>query len=269
MGGELVASVTASPSGFLIAFGAGIASFLSPCVLPLVPGYCSMVTGMSVATVGEPGARGRTLASMGAFVGGFTLVFIALGAVASSVGQRLNQHKTFFAHLSGGIVLIFGLLLLLVSLPASVWSRLGARPASWAIALTQERRLSAGTKRFGPWAGVILGMAFAFAWTPCIGPVLGAVLALAAQSTTLLGGVGLLLAYSLGLAVPFLAAGLAIDYLTTFTQRFGKLLSILQLVGSIILIIFGILLLTDNVSWLSTQFSHLLNWLHLSGLTTS
>ena len=206
---------------------------------------------------------------MGAFVGGFTLVFIALGAVASSVGQSLNQHKTFFMHLSGAIVLLFGLLLLLVSLPASVWNRLGARPASWAIALTQERRLSAGTRRFGPWAGVILGMAFAFAWTPCIGPVLGAVLALAAQSNTLLGGVLLLLSYSLGLAVPFLAAGLAIDSLTAFTQRFGKSLAILQLIGALILVIFGILLLTDNVSWMSTQFSHLLNWLHLSGLTTS
>ena len=269
MSSTLLAGVTTSPAGIAIAFGAGIASFLSPCVLPLVPGYCSMVTGLSAANLASGGSRRRVLAAMGAFVAGFTVVFVALGVVASSIGRSLSAHKSLFAHLSGGLIVTFGLLLFTVSLPASFWQRLGAGPASLAISVTRERRFATATQRFGSLAGFIFGMAFAFAWTPCIGPVLGSVLALAAQSTTLVGGMVLLLAYSAGLAVPFLLAGLGIERITAFSRRYAGLFAALQIVGSLVLIVFGILLLTDQVSWLSSWFSKVLIWLHLTNLTTS
>lgn len=266
---SLLAGITVSPSGALVAFGAGIASFLSPCVLPLVPGYCSMVTGLSIASLGEEAQRKRVASSMATFIGGFTVVFVLLGAVASSVGRTLSAHKTLFSHLSGVLLIAFGVTLLLVSLPQSIWERLGSRAAGLAISLTKERRLALAVARFGPLAGFVLGMAFAFAWTPCIGPVLGSILALAAQSASVLGGMVLLLCYSIGLGVPFLLAGFGIERLTVFARRYGGLFAAMQLGGSMVLIVFGLLLLTSHVSWLSSEFSKLLTWLHLSALTTS
>ena len=238
-------------------------------MLPLVPGYCSIVTGLSIASLGEHAQRKRVLSSMATFVAGFTVVFVLLGAVASSVGRNLSAHKTLFAHLSGVLLILFGLALLLVSLPASLWQRMGSRAAGLAISVTKERRLTLAVARFGPLAGFVLGMAFAFAWTPCIGPVLGSILALAAQSSSVLGGMVLLLAYSAGLGVPFLLAGLGVERLTVFSRRYGRLFAAVQLGGALVLIVFGMLLLTNHVSWLSSEFSKLLTWLHLSGLTTS
>ena len=228
-----------------------------------------MVTGLSVASLSQGAERKRVVSAMATFVGGFTVVFVLLGAVASSVGRTLSVHKTLFGHLSGMLLIGFGLLLLLVSLPASVWQKLGSRASGLAISVTKERRLTLAVARFGPLAGFVLGMAFAFAWTPCIGPVLGSILALAAQSSSVLGGMVLLLCYSLGLGVPFLVAGLGVERLTRFAKRYGRLFAALQLLGAFVLILFGVLLLTDHVSWLSTEFSKLLTWLHLSSLTTS
>ncbi len=262
-------SVTLSPSGLLVAFGAGIASFLSPCVLPLVPGYLSMVTGLSTTTMGQPNHRGAVFKGIAGFIAGFTVVFVLLGAAASSIGKALLHHKTALAHVSGIIVICFGLALLLSALPAGVWTRLGARGSSAAISVTRERRFSLAAVRIGPIGGLILGAAFAFAWTPCIGPVLGAVLTLAANSSTVLGGMALLTAYSLGLAVPFVAAGFGVDKVATFSRRHGRALVLLQGIGALVLIGFGILLLTDQVGWLSSKFSSLLSWLHLTSLTTS
>ena len=264
----MLGSVTLSPSGLLVAFGAGIASFLSPCVLPLVPGYLSMVTGLSTTTMGQPNHRGAVFKGIAGFIAGFTVVFVLLGAAASSIGKALVQHKTTLAHVSGIIVICFGLALLLSALPAGVWTRLGAG-SSAAISVTRERRFSLAAVRIGPIGGLILGAAFAFAWTPCIGPVLGAVLTLAANSSTVLGGMALLTAYSLGLAVPFVAAGFGVEKVATFSRRHGRALVLLQGIGALVLIVFGILLLTDQVGWLSSKFSSLLSWLHLTSLTTS
>ena len=228
-----------------------------------------MVTGLSTTTMGQPNHRGAVFKGIAGFIAGFTVVFVLLGAAASSIGKALVQHKTTLAHVSGIIVICFGLALLLSALPAGVWTRLGARGSSAAISVTRERRFSLAAVRIGPIGGLILGAAFAFAWTPCIGPVLGAVLTLAANSSTVLGGMALLTAYSLGLAVPFVAAGFGVEKVATFSRRHGRALVLLQGIGALVLIVFGILLLTDQVGWLSSKFSSLLSWLHLTSLTTS
>jgi cytochrome c-type biogenesis protein len=320
----------------LVAFGAGILSFLSPCVLPLVPGYLSMVSGLSAAelsalghdatgpgsttqtmdtatttaatdtaltaatataTSAETGAATATatfastaattaaatasatrtaratrrpmLTGIGLFVGGFTIVFVALGAAASGIGRVLDAHEIPLAHVSGIVVILLGLLLLLGALPGEWWSRLGAGPLGFVTRLNGERRFDVRPSALGVWAAPVMGMAFAFAWTPCIGPVLGAVLALASHNGSLSGGVLLLFAYSLGLGVPFVATGLAFERLTEVFARARRTLGVIEVVAALILIVFGILLVTDNVAWVSTQFTNLFDHLGLSRLSKS
>ena len=324
----------------MVAFGAGILSFLSPCVLPLVPGYLSMVSGLSAAelsalghdatgpgstmktvdtatmdtttttttaatetalaaatataTSTETGAATATatfattaaatapatrtaraatrrpmLTGIGLFVGGFTIVFVALGAAASGIGRVLDAHEIPLAHVSGIVVILLGLLLLLGALPGEWWSRLGAGPLRFVTRLNGERRFDVRPSALGVWAAPVMGMAFAFAWTPCIGPVLGAVLALASHNGSLSGGVLLLFAYSLGLGVPFVATGLAFERLTEVFARARRTLGVIEVVAALILIVFGILLVTDNVAWVSTQFTNLFDHLGLSRLSKS
>ena len=135
--------------------------------------------------------------------------------------------------------------------------------------VTGEHRFDVRPSKLGLWAAPLMGMAFAFAWTPCIGPVLGVVLGLAAKNGTLTGGVVLLFAYSLGLAVPFVVTGLAFERITAVIARARRGLWVVELVAGIVLVVFGVLLLTDNVSWVSTQLSSLLNDLGLGRLSTS
>jgi cytochrome c-type biogenesis protein len=320
----------------LVAFGAGILSFLSPCVLPLVPGYLSMVSGLSAVELSAlghdalgPGSTTQTTATatmdtgtmgtaaatpsatdtalvaatatatfattaattaaatpsatktaraatrrpmligIGLFVGGFTIVFVALGAAASGIGRVLDAHQIPLAHVSGIVVILLGLLLLLGALPGEWWSRLGAGPLGFVTRLNGERRFDVRPSALGVWAAPVMGMAFAFAWTPCIGPVLGAVLALASHNGSLAGGVLLLFAYSLGLGVPFVATGLAFERLTEVFARARRTLGVIEVVAALILIVFGILLVTDNVAWVSTQFTNLFDHLGLSRLSKS
>ena len=320
----------------MVAFGAGILSFLSPCVLPLVPGYLSMVSGLSAAELSalghdatDPGSTTQTmdtattatatetaltaaratatsaetgaatatatfsptaattaaatasttgtaratrrpmLTGIGLFVGGFTIVFVALGAAASGIGRVLDAHEIPLAHVSGIVVILLGLLLLLGALPGDWWSRLGAGPLGFITRLNGERRFDVRPSALGVWAAPVMGMAFAFAWTPCIGPVLGAVLALASHNGSLSGGVLLLFAYSLGLGVPFVATGLAFERLTEVFARARRTLGVIEVVAALILIVFGILLVTDNVAWVSTQFTNLFDHLGLSRLSKS
>jgi cytochrome c-type biogenesis protein len=145
----------------------------------------------------------------------------------------------------------------------------GAGSLGLVTRLTGERRFDVRPSTLGVWAAPVMGMAFAFAWTPCVGPVLGVVLGLAGQNGTLPGGVLLLFAYSLGLGVPFVLTGLAFGRLTAVFARARRGLWVIELVAGMVLVVFGILLLTDNVSWLSTQVSHLLDDLGLSRLTSS
>jgi cytochrome c-type biogenesis protein len=327
-------AITADPLGVLAAFGAGILSFISPCVLPLVPGYLSLVSGLSAAELGTPkgpratrrgraamppGARvggageqvvatrelafvgaagpGATVAPPGAassgppeapvpprparrplapllrgillFVAGFTVVFVALGATASGVHALLAHHKQALDLTSGALIVVLGVMLLVTSLPARAWALLGPRVAGRIGWLLGERRIRVRPETFGAWAAPVMGMAFAFAWTPCIGPVLGAVLALTFRHATLGGGVLLLFAYSLGLGVPFLVTGIAFDRLTGFYARARKPLAVVQVVAGAVLVAFGAILLAGDLGWLSAQFTSLLDHLGLQRLTES
>jgi cytochrome c-type biogenesis protein len=262
-----------------VAFGAGILSFLSPCVLPLVPGYLSMVSGLSAAELTASGAGDGPSSSattfrpmlrgIALFVGGFTIVFVSLGAVASGIGHVLVSHKETLTHVSGYVVVLLGLVLLLTAVPGQFWSRLGSGPTGLAARITGERRFQVRPSTLGIWAAPVMGMAFAFAWTPCIGPVLGVVLGLAAHNGTLAGGALLLFAYSLGLGVPFAITGLAFGRLTAVLARARRGAWIVEVVAGVILVTFGILLVTDHLGWVSGQFSNLLKDIGLGRLSTS
>jgi cytochrome c-type biogenesis protein len=293
------ATVHADPLGLLVAFGAGMLSFLSPCVLPLVPAYLSMVSGLSAAELAElrparvpvpvvagvgagtaapvpspdvatraddrPDAgalarqRAKLLRGILAFIAGFTLVFTILGASASAIGRLFLTHQRFLETVSGVLIVVFGAVLM--GMAAGL-----ALPAS----LSGERRLRVRPSVLGAWAPPVMGMAFAFAWTPCIGPVLGSVLALAAGTGgTPLGGVALLLAYSLGIGVPFLVSGVAFGRLTDALARVRHWLRLVDLVGGAVLVAFGFLLLTGHVGVVSGYIAEWLRDLHLSRLSTS
>ena len=250
------AVISADPLGIAVAFGAGILSFLSPCVLPLVPGYVSMVSGLSAAEL-EAGAT-RDLApllrGMLGFIAGFTIVFTALGAAASGVGRMLLDHQRGLEIAAGVVVVVLGAWL----------AGLGAPRL-----FHQERRFHPRPSRLGAWAPPVMGMAFAFGWTPCIGPVLGGVLGLAATRSTLVSGLVLLVAYSLGLGVPFLLTGLAFGRLTAVFARVRSRLWIVDLVAGAALVAFGVLLLTGNLHWLSAQVAAFLRAIGLGRLTVS
>lgn len=249
-------TISADPLGLLVAFGAGMLSFLSPCVLPLVPGYVSMVSGLSAAEL-DAGQRRDTAAlvvGILGFVAGFTVVFTALGAAASSVGRLLLHHQRSLDIAAGAVVVVLGLWLAGVGTPRLFLS---------------ERRFHPRPSRLGRWAPPVMGMAFAFGWTPCIGPVLGGVLGLAAERATLASGLVLLVAYSLGLGVPFLVTGLAFGRLTTVLARVRRRLWLVDLVAGVALVAFGVLLLTDNLHWVSQAVSDMLRAVGLGRLTVS
>lgn len=289
------AAVHADPLGLLVAFGAGMLSFLSPCVLPLVPAYLSMVSGISAAELAElrpapvpavvgagpdpdtpddpdgpvtgrdQGAdtlarrRAKLVRGILAFIAGFTVVFTILGASASAIGRLFLTHQRLLETISGLLIVAFGAWL--VAMAAGVTLPTG---------LLSERRLRVRPSALGAWAPPIMGMAFAFAWTPCIGPVLGSVLALAAGTGgSAFGGVALLLAYSLGIGVPFLLAGLAFGRLTDALARVRNRLALVDLAGGAVLMIFGVLLLTGHVGTVSGYIADWLRDLHLSRLSTS
>jgi cytochrome c-type biogenesis protein len=273
----LFSTISADPLGVVVAFGAGILSFLSPCVLPLVPGYLSMVTGLEAAELegGTPGTRqerppmGPLLRGILLFVAGFTVVFVALGATASGLGHLLSTHKLELTGVAGWVVIVLGVVLLIGAMPAPVWARLGSGPAGAVGRVVGERRFQVRPSALGSWAAPVMGMAFAFAWTPCIGPVLGAITALATKQSTVAGGALLLFAYSLGLAVPFLATGLAFGRLTDLYARARTGLWIVHIVGGVVLVVFGALLVTHNLGWLSDQVSTILRHIGLGRLATS
>jgi cytochrome c-type biogenesis protein len=249
-------TISADPLGVLVAFGAGMLSFLSPCVLPLVPAYVSMVSGLSAAELesGERPHLAPLLRGVLGFIAGFTVVFTALGAAASGLGHLLLDHQRGFVIAAGLVTVVLGLWLAGIGTP-----RLFMR----------ERRFHPRASRLGVWAPPVMGMAFAFGWTPCIGPVLGAVLGLAAARATLTSGLVLLVAYSLGLGVPFLATGLAFGRLTEVMARVRRRLGLVNAVAGVMLILFGLLLLTDNLHWLSSVSADVLRAIGLGRLTVS
>lgn len=249
-------SISADPLGILVAFGAGMLSFVSPCVLPLVPGYVSMVSGLSAAEI-EAGARRDlvpVLRGVLGFVAGFTLVFTALGAAASGLGHALIEHQRGLDVVAGSVVVVLGLWLAGVGTPR---------------VFMRERRFHPLPSRLGAWAPPVMGMAFAFGWTPCIGPVLGGVLGLAAARATLTSGIVLLVAYSLGLGVPFLVTGLAFGRLTGVLARVRRSLGLVDLIAGAALVVFGVLLVTNDLHWLASHVSVWLDDIGLHRLTVS
>jgi len=227
----------------LTAFGAGLFSFISPCVLPLVPGYILFVSGVSLESMkGETQARasmGKIAVNCVLFVLGFSVVFISLGASATYIGQFLNDKLPLFSKIAGVVVIIFGLHVMGVfRIPF----------------LNYEKRFHATSKRLGLFGSFLVGLAFAFGWTPCIGPILGAILAFASTQETVKEGVLLLSAYSLGLGLPFLAAGIGMNAALGLMRGMRKHYRKVEVVSGILLIAVGILILTNSLQRLAFMF---------------
>ena len=275
------------------AFLAGLVSFLTPCVLPLVPGYISMLSGIGMEELrkGEAPTSGLFASSL-AFVIGFSVVFISFGASASAVGSFLLQNRALLAPVAGALILLFGLHLLgaliklnlragiilgvlLVALGfaaylshAPLFAGLGASHffslsligffgptlARW---LNRDVHLRSKATQPGTWSGFLLGFAFAFGWTPCIGPILSAVLLLAARSDTIARGVLLLAVYSAGLAIPFLLTALGISRFMVFYKNFRKYLHAVELFSGALLLLIGGLVFFNRMTWLAGKLSFL------------
>ena len=244
--------------GLLIAFGAGMVSFLSPCVLPLVPGYLSLMSGVTASTVvGRRNEMSRSdtlrlLRSTLLFSAGFTIVFVALGAAATGLGRLLLENQRLLNRIAGALIIVMGLVVATGLLP-----RL----------LGEERRMRVSPATLGVFAPPVMGMAFAFGWTPCIGPVLAATLSLAAAESTVGRGMLMLLAYSLGLAVPFVAAGVGFARLTGVFSWFRRNARAVGAVSGSVLVAFGAVLMLDRVGWLSARLVDLMNSIGLDRLT--
>jgi cytochrome c-type biogenesis protein len=231
----------------LAAFVAGLLSFISPCVLPLIPGYLSYISGLSldemrggppaaagaaaVAVAAPPHVRRRILISSIAFILGFTLVFIAIGATASAIGQFVNKQLPLLGRIAGAVIIVFGL------------HTMGVLRIEW---LYQEKRLQTQRKPAGFVGAMLVGIAFAFGWTPCIGPILSGILFLAGSSDTVGQGVRLLLVYSLGLGVPFFATALAINHFFAALGRIRRHYHKVELVSGALLVAIGLLIFTNK-----------------------
>jgi cytochrome c-type biogenesis protein len=224
--------------GLPLAFFAGLLSFLSPCVLPLIPSYVSFITGLSLDDVGA--RRWVALSHAVMFVLGFTVIFVLLGASATALGALLNYHRVWLERVGGLLIIVFGLYLLGV--------------LRWG-ALARERRVQLRDKPVGYLGSALVGLAFGAGWSPCIGPILGAVLTYTSATATVGRGIVLLLAYSLGLGVPFLLAALAIDGFLAWFQRFRRVIPLVTRVAGAVLVVVGVLLAsgyyTVMAGWLS------------------
>jgi cytochrome c-type biogenesis protein len=213
-------------ASFAAAFVAGLVSFLSPCVLPLVPGYLSFLTGLSVRAEAEGTAGRTTVTAALLFVLGFTIVFVALGSTASLAGALLAPYRDFLARAAGVLLAAFGVLML------------GVVRVPW---LYGEARFDPSKARgLGGWAAPVVGAAFAFGWTPCVGPVLGSILGLAGSTADVARGAALLLVYSLGLGVPFVLAAVFLRSAGPVLRRLqAQALTVQRIAGSFLLV-FGL-----------------------------
>jgi len=240
----------------LTAFGGGIISFLSPCVLPIVPGYLSLITGVSVGELQEGSDRHylkRIAINTGMFVAGFTVVFVLLGLITTTIGNELFRNQETLTRISGALVMLMALYL--------AGSQILMAPRMY-----QEFRFHPNLDRFGKAATPIAGAAFGLGWTPCIGPVLGAVLTFAAQGQSLLRATLLLVAYSAGLGCSFLAVGLAFGKLTTPLNWVKRHSRAITYVSAAVLFCFGVILLTDNLSQVTARLTSVMDSLGLSRL---
>ena len=223
--------------GVIAAFGAGVVSFLSPCVFPLVPGYLSYIAGTTAREAQREGAaRWRVTAHALFFVLGFALIFALLGAAASSVGAVLSGHRLLLQRVAGVLLILFGLFLVrLVPLPV----------------LFRERRAHVAGSEPALLRSALVAAAFGAGWSPCIGPILGSILALAAAGTTLAQGVLLLLIYALGLGVPFVLVALVIDRAGLLVRRINRYTGPIAVLGGAIMVVTGVLILSGRLAQLA------------------
>lgn len=228
------------------AFMAGILSFVSPCVLPIVPGYLSFISGVNVAQLKgaeTPADMARRVGLTSAvFVLGFSTVFVALGAAATLVGYYLQQYKRGLGMLGGVFIVILGL------------HTAGILPIKW---LLYEKRADVKSRPLGLLGSYVVGLAFAFGWTPCIGPILAAILFVASQQETVGQGVLLLSAYSAGLGIPFIMSGLAINSFFAAFSRLRLYMRAVEYVAGALLVGVGILLMTDRLTLLAGYFTRM------------
>jgi cytochrome c-type biogenesis protein len=227
----------------IAAFVAGVLSFISPCVLPLVPGYLSFISGVSLdsmrsgsaasaaAPPASPAAGRQVFFASLAFVCGFSVVFISLGAAASTIGAVLMERLTLMGKIAGVLLIVFGL------------HTMGLLKISW---LYKEKRIQTSTKPAGLAGAFVVGLAFAFGWTPCIGPILGTILALAADEGTLQRGVILLAVYSLGLGVPFLLTSLMVNQFFKAFAKIRRHYRLIEVTAGVLMVTVGVLIFTNR-----------------------
>jgi cytochrome c-type biogenesis protein len=226
------------------AFLAGLVSFISPCVLPIVPGYLSFISGVNVAQWKGGGAspdlvRRVVLASL-AFVLGFSTVFVALGAAATLIGSLLQENKRTLGMIGGVVIIVLGL------------HTMGVLRIGW---LLGEKRASVESRPLGLVGAYVVGLAFAFGWTPCIGPILGAILLYASQQETVGQGVVLLSAYSAGLGIPFLLSALAVNWFFRAAGGLRRSMHAVEVVSGALLVGVGLLLVTDRLTLIAQWFT--------------
>jgi cytochrome c-type biogenesis protein len=219
------------------AFAAGFLSFVSPCVLPLIPGYISFVSGVSLeemrADAAPTTSRLQVFLTSLAFVIGFSLVFVALGASATAVGKFLFARLPLFSKIAGAVLIVFGL------------HTMGVFRLAF---LETEKRVHSQRKPAGPLGAMLVGVAFAFGWTPCIGPILGGILAIAGSKNSVTEGVTLLAVYSLGLGIPFLITSLAINQFFGAAKRIRKYYHAIELASGALLIVIGVLIISGELT---------------------
>ena len=231
---------TTTSVGLFIAFTAGVLSFLSPCVLPLIPSYMSFITGLSLEEMGDQRRAAVTHALL--FVSGFTLIFMALGATATGLGRLLQFHQVWLERAGGVLIVVFGLYML------------GA--FSFGV-FARERRVHIQNKPLGYLGSVLVGVAFGAGWTPCIGPILGSILLYTSSQGDLGQGVVLLFSYSMGLAVPFVIVALAVERFITWFQSYRRYMPLVTKASGGMLVFLGLLLMSGYFSLLAAYLQGL------------
>lgn len=226
----------------IAAFTAGLISFLSPCVLPVVPGYISLISGAGAEQLRQQNSRltRSILLNSTLFILGFTAVFLALGAVATTVGQLVRQHIALLSKVAGAVIIVLGL------------HQTGLLPIRWLYA---DKRFHANPKGAAGTRALLLGSAFGFGWTPCVGPILAVILTMAAAQSTLAKGVWLLGVYAMGLAIPFLLTALSVEGFLAFYARFRGYVHTLEILSGVVMVAVGCLIISGH-------FVLLNNWLN-------
>jgi cytochrome c-type biogenesis protein len=246
---EIVQSVSLAGAA-----AAGLISFASPCVLPIVPGFLSVITGLDITSADAREGRSLRIArDTGLFVAGFSVVFILLGLTATTIGSAIFRNQALLTRVSGLLVLAMAAYLLGSLVAKSPW-------------LYQEKRFHPQLSRFGPFAAPVAGVAFGFGWTPCIGPILTSVLAVAATRGKAGEGAALLAAYSLGLGIPFLVAGLAFGRLAGLFGWVKHHVRGITVASASSLAVFGVLLVFDQLTWVTSQLQTVLRAVGLEEL---